>query len=109
MSKAFYEDMGQRIYELRKQLRLTQEELATKAGLSHQVCSTAERATKALRSENVVKIANALEVSTDYLLTGKSSSTDYARLADILSKLSQSDFRYLSETIRLFIEYSERN
>ena len=65
--------MGSRILKRRKQLRMTQEELAEKAGVMPQTISTAELGKKALRPENIVRICTALDISTDYLLMGKIS------------------------------------
>ena len=64
-------DMGKRISERRKDMKLSQEELAELAEVSPQLLSTAERGTKALRPENLLKISTALGVSVDYLLTGE--------------------------------------
>ncbi len=62
--------MGKRIYDRRKQLRMTQEELAEKAGITPQTVSTAELGKKALRPENIIRICSALDISSDYLLMG---------------------------------------
>ncbi|MDD7739306.1 MAG: helix-turn-helix transcriptional regulator [Fusicatenibacter sp.] len=80
-------EMGKRIALLRKNKNLTQEELADRAGLSLQTISTAERGTKGLRPENIVKISEALETSTDYLLTGDPASKSSALLDCRLSSL----------------------
>ena len=72
----FLEDMGKRIANKRKELGWTQDELAERAGLNSQVVSTAERGTKALRPENLLKISKALAVSSDYLLTGINNDYD---------------------------------
>ncbi len=66
----FIKEMGKRISMRRKQLNLTQEELAELADVSPQLLSTAERGTKALRPENLYKICRALEVSSDFILSG---------------------------------------
>lgn len=74
-------EMGQRISKLRNEKRMTQEELATITGLSTQTISTAENGRKALRPENIVKLSQALGVTTDYLLTGKADpQPDYTIL-----------------------------
>ena len=67
----FLIDMGKRIATRRKNLHLSQEELAEMADVSPQLLSTAERGTKAMRPENLMKLSNALGVSADYLLTGE--------------------------------------
>ena len=63
-------DIGRRIMERRKTLGLTQEALAEKGGVTAQFISYAEAGKRAMRPENLLKIAVALEVSADYLLTG---------------------------------------
>ncbi len=57
----------------RKQLNLSQEYLAEQTGLSVQAVSAAERGTKALRPENLLKISRTLGVSADYLLSGETT------------------------------------
>lgn len=70
-SDNFYNDMGKRIVTRRKQLGLSQEELAALADVSPQMVSTAERGSKSILSENLLKLSNALGVTADYLLTGR--------------------------------------
>lgn len=65
------QQIGKRILTRRKQLRLTQEELAELAGITPQTVSSAELGKKALRPENIIRICSALKISTDYLLLGK--------------------------------------
>lgn len=70
-SDNFYGDMGKRIVTRRKQLGLSQEELAELADVSPQMISTAERGSKSILSENLLKLSEALGVTADYLLTGR--------------------------------------
>jgi len=95
--------IGNRIYERRKQLRLTQEELAEKADISTQTISTAELGKKALRPENIVKICIALEISTDYLLLGKVTETDHSLLSDKVSNLNSVQYHHLEDIINSFL------
>ena len=62
--------IGKRIYQCRKKLGLTQEELAELADVTPQFVSFAESGKRAMRVDNIVKLAGALRVSVDYLLTG---------------------------------------
>lgn len=78
----FYNEMGKRIVKRRKQLGLSQEEVAARADVSPQMLSTAERGSKSILSENLMKISKALDVTADYLLTGRTVDAD----ADIISK-----------------------
>lgn len=97
------EQMGKRIYGRRKQLGLTQEELAERADLTCQTISTAETGRKALRPENIIRICAALNISTDYLLLGETSNTDYSHISQKLSVLSPEQYRYLEDIINSFI------
>ena len=64
----FLQQIGQRIMERRKKLGLTQEALAEKGDVTTQFVSYAEAGKRAMRPENLLKIASALGVSTDYIL-----------------------------------------
>ena len=96
-------EMGQRIYERRRQLMLTQEQLAEQAGLTPQTVSTAELGKKAMRPENIIKMCDALEVSTDYLLRGKISSEDEDMLCQKVSHLPPGQYRHLENIINSFL------
>lgn len=96
-------DMGRRLTERRKQLRLTQEDVAERAGLTCQTISTAETGKKALRPENIVKICRALDISTDYLLTGKTTHDVSMITAKILT-LTSAQLRRLEDIIDIFID-----
>ncbi|MBQ7596551.1 MAG: helix-turn-helix transcriptional regulator, partial [Clostridia bacterium] len=54
--------MGRRIVKRRKELGLSQEELAARADVSPQMLSTAERGSKSVLSDNLLKISSALGV-----------------------------------------------
>ena len=70
--------------------RMTQDNLAEKAGLTTQTISDYEREKKFPTLENAVKIANALGLSLDYLCDGsdvaeqKEDKTQIKTLADII-------------------------
>lgn len=95
--------IGKRILDRRKQMRLTQDELAEKADLTSQTISSAELGKKALRPENVIKICAALEISTDYLLLGNVTNDDYSYLSDKISGLSPLEYRYLEDIINSYV------
>ncbi len=59
---------GQRVRELRKEKKLSQEELSFKADLHRTYIGMIERAEKNITLSNIEKIANALETSIDNLL-----------------------------------------
>ena len=63
-------EIGQRIRQRRKQLDLTQEQLAEKMEVSVQMISNLEQGKKAIRPENLVKLCLSLSVSADTILLG---------------------------------------
>lgn len=97
-------DMGLRISKLRKQMGLTQEELAERAGMTSQTISTAELGKKALRPENIVKLSRALNISTDYLLTGCRNSMDYTVINGKLEKVSPEKYDKIMRIIDIVLE-----
>lgn len=97
-------EMGRRIYERRKQLRWTQEELAEYAGITPQTVSTAELGKKAMRPENIIKVCDVLEISTDYLLLGTITPEDHEILSHKLLELSPTKYRHLENIINSYLE-----
>lgn len=91
--------IGQRILERRKKLGMTQEALAEKGDVTAQFVSYAEAGKRAMRPENLLKIATALEVSADYLLTGEIIDKDLLILADKLRTLTPSQVRIVEGII----------
>lgn len=95
--------MGERIVARRKQLRLTQEELAETAGVTPQTISTAELGKKALRPGNIIKICSALDISPDYLLLGRISEEDTSILVRKVARLTPEQYRHLEDVVDSFI------
>ena len=93
------QDIGKRIIERRKKLNLTQEALAEKADVTTQFVSYAESGKRAMRPENLMKMAAALEVSADYLLTGDIVDKDLLLLAEKLRQLAPSQLRIIENVI----------
>ncbi len=92
-------EMGRRIMERRKKLGLTQEALAEKSDVTTQFVSYAEAGKRAMRPENLMKIAAALGVSVDYLLTGEIIDKDLLILANKLRRLTPSQVRIVENVI----------
>jgi transcriptional regulator with XRE-family HTH domain len=80
MEEKLLKEMGRRLSARRKQLRLTQEEVAELADMTTQTISTAENGIKALRPVNIIKLCGALKISADYLLFGTISNDDQSIL-----------------------------
>lgn len=63
-----YKSLGVRVRKQRKSMRLTQDQLAEKAGISLSFLGHIERGTRKASVETLVALANALGMSTDVLL-----------------------------------------
>jgi len=78
---------------------MTQEQLAEKSNVTTQFVSYAESGKRGMRPENLMKIAAALEVSTDYLLTGDIIEKDKLLLSKKLDKLTPKEVRIIESII----------
>ena len=96
-------EIGKRIQFCRKRMGYTQEKLAESMNVSIQMISNMERGNKAIRIDNLVKLSRILEVSTDYILTGKQSSDDTKSISLKFSRLSDSDKAAVSALIDHFL------
>lgn len=95
----FLKDMGQRIMVRRKSLRMTQEELAEKLGVSTQMISNLELGKKAIRPENLAKVCTVLELSADFILTGTNTKTAVDAVAEKLIQLTAEELQMVNEMI----------
>lgn len=95
----FLKDMGQRIMVRRKALRMTQEELAEKLGVSAQMISNLELGKKAIRPENLAKVCEVLGLSADFVLTGSNTKTAVDAVAEKLSQLTTEELQMVSDMI----------
>jgi transcriptional regulator with XRE-family HTH domain len=81
--------VGDRIREIREELRMTQDQVAERAGMSKGFLSDVENNKRNISSQNLLKIANILGASVDYLLRGESKEPAAAGPVVIPAELSQ--------------------
>ena len=102
----FLREVGRRIAERRKQLGMTQEMLAERGDMTPQFVSYAEAGKRAMRPENLLKLALSLGVSADYLLTGDIIDKDLLLLSEKLRRLTPEQVRIveciIDECVRLY-------
>lgn len=72
--KNLSKDIGKRIYERRKKLNITQEQLSELTESTPQAISNYERGERELKASSIIKISEALNTTTDYLLTGRDNA-----------------------------------
>lgn len=96
------QEMGLRVSRRRKDLGLTQEQVAEQMDVSVQMISNLELGRKAIRPENLIKICAVLSTSADYLLTGKHSESEYLDLTHKIASLSQRHQSIIKELVDCF-------
>jgi len=87
--------LGDKVKELRKKMKITQQELATSIGLSQSAIGMIESNRQGASNDTLVKLANVLNTTVDYLL---SNDVDYLFSNDIdeLSIAEKND-EYMTE------------
>ena len=79
---------AERLKELRKQAHLTQVELAKRLGIGQSSYADWERGKKKPTQENLVKIAQVLNVSIDYLVGNSEDKSDELYNIELLFRMN---------------------
>lgn len=95
--------VGERIKERRLEIGWTQDQLCTKAGLSKSFLSELENSKRSVSAANLLDIARALNVSLDFLMTGKASKETPGEVAipASLAKFAAEEGLSLRQTLML--------
>lgn len=80
---------GERIRAIREEMQMNQDQLAERASLSKGFLSDVENNKRNIGSENLLKIANVLGASVDYLLRGETTESVGTEPIIIPPELSQ--------------------
>lgn len=68
------ETLGERIIKLRKELKITQKDIATAAGVNQSTIGRIENGKLLPTSDIIIIMANMLNVTCDYLLSGENAN-----------------------------------
>ena len=79
---------AERLKTLRKQVKLTQAQIAEKLNISQQAYASWERGVKKPTQENLVKIAQVLNVSIDYLVGNSEEKSDELDNIELLFRMN---------------------
>ena len=94
-------EVGDRIRQMREYQRLSREKVAESANISTQFLADIERGNKSMTAATIIGIAEALGVSTDYLLLGRKLSEDDGSKLRVLMSTLPPDRRQLAEEMML--------
>ena len=102
-------EVGDRIRQMREYQRLSREKVAESANISTQFLADIERGNKSMTAATIIGIAEALGVSTDYLLLGrKLSEDDGSKLRVLMSTLPPDRRQLAEEMLLLFLQAVRR-
>ena len=100
---SFAKEMGKRVAQRRKELGLTQEKAAERCGLSQQFFASIETGGKNVRGESLLKLAMGLDISADYLLTGRVTDLELDQLLQRLRQLPGEEYRHMLTVIKEYL------
>lgn len=81
-------EFSERLKDLRKQAHLTQVDVAEKLGISQPAYASWERGVKKPTQENLIKIAQILNVSVDYLVGNSDNTEDKLDNIELLFRMN---------------------
>ena len=105
MIEADLTGIGRRIQLRRKQQGYTQEQLAEMMNVSIQMVSNLERGNKAIRIDNLINLSQILNISTDYILTGKETTDDIQALTAHIAQLPEKE----RKMVAMLVEFCLRD
>lgn len=105
MREADLTGIGKRIQNRRKQQGYTQEQLAEMMNVSIQMVSNLERGNKAIRIDNLINLSQILDISTDYILTGKETTDDIQTLTTRILQLSEKERKMVEMLVEFCLNY----
>lgn len=107
MNELYY-NAGERIRNLRVLQNLTREQLAEKASITPQFLYDIEMGRKGFSADTLYRIATALAVKSDYILTGYETHTMTNELADIINLYSPSQISLIKQILECTYKLSEQ-
>ena len=96
-------EMGKRIEETRESQGMTRESMAERTGISTKFLYEVERGKKGISAQTLLKLADTLSVSTDYLLKGEKESVMWEGKKR-LSTLDPEKVRKIEKILELILE-----
>lgn len=99
--------IGTRIRYIRELNHYTREELAEYADISSKFLYEIESGQKGLSATNLLKICQALEVSCDYIMTGKVDYKCSEELINILESFDTTQIPNVKKMLTILLEVSK--
>lgn len=106
---SFYTEAGGRIRKLREINRYTREALAELADISAKFLYEIETGQKGFSADTLYRIAKALSVSSEYILSGKNQDDYNEDIVNILNMFDNTQMKKLSQMLKLIYEINDQS
>ncbi|MBR4982830.1 MAG: helix-turn-helix transcriptional regulator [Lachnospiraceae bacterium] len=107
----FKREIGKRIRQIREEKEMTRDQLAANAEITSKFLYELENGKKGLSATTLLKVANALSCSCDYILLGvKSGDGSYGSepfVTQLLKGFNEKQCKIISEILQLLLELNE--
>lgn len=100
--------LGFRIGERRRELKMTQESLAERVGVTEKHISAIENGKTRPRIELLLSIAEALNVTTDYFTLGIVKNSKAEGIEDLLRVCSDDDIEAIYKIVKMFSDRQQK-
>lgn len=106
---SFYDEAGARIRELREINRYTREEFAELAEISAKFLYEIETGKKGFSADTLYRLAKALSVNCEYILSGENSNMLGEDILKTLCMFTGTQLNLLSKILKLMYELNSNN
>lgn len=106
MAKVDLVAIGERIQKQRLALGFTQQYIYEKLDISQNHYSRIENGHVGMSFEILLQLCEILQVSTDYILTGKLDTSDKSAFLDKYNKLTNRQKQYIDDHLKAFSKYN---
>lgn len=106
--KDYKKDMGLRIKEKRKSLKLTQEAVSEMLDISVKHFSEVERGLTGLSIENLIKLSNIFGVSIDYIVKGEADKDKWSCIISDLQSVPEEKEALIKNLIKTSVQLTQK-
>lgn len=99
--------IGNKIYQLRRSINMTQQELADKIGISVTFLSEIENGRKSMSVDTLVNLSKGLQVSLDTIVFGNDTENDMQK--DVVSMMATLPLEYNESILLIAREFTRLN
>lgn len=96
-----YIEAGKRIRKVRENKNYTRDYVAIKADISSKFLYEIENGLKGFSADTLYRIAQTLEVSTEYILSGNNVDGDVMEIEKLLHTFTPEQMKYFTDIIKI--------